>query len=449
MNLSNRVYTTLVTQSLLPIGDRLFGQRMMQRLDFLKQAQWWHPDQLIAYRDQALRDLIKTAYHEVGHTRQLMDERGLHPEDIRTAADLHKLPILTKKMIRAQPTEQVTRPTGQATYDACSSGSTGTPFCVKEDSYTAGWYRAPFILAMGWGGWVPGVPHVQTGMSLVRSRGRWLKDQVLRCEYVSAYDLSDAHLDEILDTISSRQIKFLWGYPGSIYFIAKRALERGWNQPLTGVATWGDNLYAHYRQTIETTFQTRVTDTYGIGEGMQIAGQCGHGSHYHIYTTDVIAEFLNADDEPVAVGEIGNIVLTRLHAGPMPLIRYRVGDLGVSGGFRKCACGRGFEILESIQGRDTDVVVTPSGNRLIVHFFTGILEYYPQIDTFQIIQDERDHLRFLIVPGDGLTDQVIEEVLGIFREKGADIAFKIEQVESLPVGANGKRRFLINRLSQG
>ncbi|MBK8023622.1 MAG: phenylacetate--CoA ligase family protein [Chloroflexi bacterium] len=396
-----RLYTGLVNSIVLPVGDRFFGQRMMQRLAFLRQAQWWTPEQLIAYRDESLRQLIQTVYRDVAYTREVMDARGLRPEDIRTAEDLRMLPVMTKQMYRAQSVERLTRPTGQTTFDACSSGSTGAPFCVKEDNYTAGWYRAAFMLALEWLGWTPGQPHVQTGISPTRSRGRWIKDMMLNCHYVSAYDLTDAHLDEVLDYMDSQEIRYLFGYPGSLYYLAERAAERGWTQSLVGAATWGDNLYPHYRQAIESTFKTRVTDTYGIGEGMQIAAQCGHGMTYHIFSTDVIVEFLDDADQPVPVGQSGNVVLTRLHPGPWPLIRYKVGDVAIPGGWRRCPCGRGFEVLESLQGRDTDVIVTPSGNRLIVHFFTGILEYFPEVDTFQVIQDEPGVVRLLVVPAQG------------------------------------------------
>jgi phenylacetate-CoA ligase len=244
------------------------------------------------------------------------------------------------------------------------------------------------------------------------------------------------------------RIQFIWGYPGSIYYLARRALQQGWNTPLRAVATWGDTLYSHYRTTIETAFQTRVFDQYGIGEGIMISAQCGVGSHYHIFSPDVIVEYLGKDEQPVAEGEVGELVITRLHPGPMPLIRYRVGDVGVSGNSRRCTCGRAFEIQESILGRETDVVITPSGNRLIVHFFTGILEYFNQIDTFQVIQDSPDFIHLHIEPRANATlDQpVINNVIGQLQWRGADIDIRVEVVDTIPMLPNGKRRFVINKL---
>jgi phenylacetate-CoA ligase len=441
-----RTFAWFVRNSVLPLGDRLYGQRMMNRLQFLRRAQWWSHEQLDIYRNTKLAELMQTIYAEVPFYRQLMDLAGVSPQDIRRPDDLHKLPVVTKDMLRAGYPTQTTRHTGQRTYEGHTSGSSGAPFCVKIDFYTLGRLRAAFLLALEWLGWEVGLPHVQMGMTLKRRQGRLLKDIMLRCYYVSAYDLTNEHLDAVLDYMDAHNTRFLWGYPGGIYYLARRASEKGWNKPLRGLATWGDTLYPHYRKTIEQAFRTRVYDQYGCAEGMMISAQCGHGSHFHVFSTDVIVEYLDDSSHPVPPGEVGNLIVTRLHPGPMPLVRYKVGDIGVSGGARHCECGRGFEITESIDGRDTDILLTPSGNRLIVHFFTGILEYFTEIDTFQVVQEEINSIKLYVVPRATFNDDVIRRIVGQLKEKGADLEILVEVVDQIPVGANGKRRFVINKL---
>ncbi len=120
-----------------------------------------------------------------------------------------------------------------------------------------------------------GAPHLQTGMTPERSRDRIWKDRLLRCHYVAAYDLSDVKLDRSLEEIERYDLKYIFGYPGSLYLLARRAAARGWNRPLRSAVTWGDMLHPHYRREIETAFGTRVFDTYGCGEGFHVAAQCG------------------------------------------------------------------------------------------------------------------------------------------------------------------------------
>lgn len=446
-NSTGFLITKLYRKLLLPFGDLLFGQRMISRLNFLESAQWWQPTEIEAYRNMQLQKLVKVAYDQVPFYRELMNNAIVHPKDIRSPADLIKLPVVTKDMLRSGYPDQVTRPTGQKTYEASTSGSTGKNFYVREDAYTAGWYRASFLLALHWAGWSIGDAHLQTGMTLSRSLDRKLKDRLLNCHYVSAYDLDDHHLEHMLSIIESKKIKFIFGYPGSLYYLARYARQKGWNQPLKSAVTWGDMLFPHYRQEIEDVFQTKVFDTYGCAEGFQISAQCEQ-SNYHIHALDMVVEFLSYEGNPVRAGESGNIVITRLHPGPMPFIRYAVGDMGVPADDELCPCGRKLPIIQSIEGRNTDVVITPSGNRLIVHFFTGVLEHFREIDRFQVIQLDRVSLILKVVPNGPLTSQRSEQIVKALSEHGcSDMKIKVEIVEQIPLTAGGKNRFIISNIS--
>lgn len=192
-------------------------------------------------------------------------------------------------------------------------------------------------------------------------------------------------------------------------------------------------------------------DTYGCGEGFQVAAQCGIENNYHLHELDTHIEFLDDQDRPAADGAVANLIVTRLHPGPMPLIRYRVGDLGVSGGAKQCRCGRGFGILESVQGRDTDVVITPGGNHLIVHFFTGLIEQFQEVDCFQVVQQEIGAMHLRLVPtAPGAIDlQVEKRIIDALRRHGAaDMRITVEQTNQIPVATSGKRRFVISSVDK-
>ncbi|MEZ5399800.1 MAG: hypothetical protein R2729_09020 [Bryobacteraceae bacterium] len=420
----------------------------MRRLRFLEQAQWWERDRIDAYRGEALRALIRTAYHEVPFYRERMERAGLAPDDIRSPRDLHRLPAVTKASLRQRYPKDTVRPTGLATYETTTSGSTGTNFAVIEDAFTAGHYRASFLLALHWAGWNLGEAHVQNGINVHRSNDRKWKDWLLRCHYLTAYNVSDRYLDEALDRMDAKRIRHLWGYPPSLYYLAQRAAQRGWNAPLKSVVTWGDTLYPHYRRSIERAFGVRINDTYGCGEGFQIAAQCGAGSHYHVHELDVIVEYVDEGGCPARPGEPGNVLITRLHPGPMPLIRYQVGDRAAPSALEACPCGRHWELMDSIQGRDTDVVTTPGGNRLIVHFFTGVLAHFQEIDSYQVVQEKVDSIRIRVTvnAASQFTPQLERAIKTRLRENGADLEIEMEPVESIPVAASGKRRFVISRL---
>jgi phenylacetate-CoA ligase len=103
--------------------------------------------------------------------------------------------------------------------------------------------------------------------------------------------------------------------------------------------------------------------------------------------------------------------------------------------------------MEAIDGRDSDVVVTPRGNRLIVHFFTGIFEYFPSIDTFRITQERQEAIRVEIVPRPDFTlehwDRIKREIL----EKGdPDLDIEMILVNEIKPQASNKRRFVVSKL---
>lgn len=442
------IRASLLRNLLLPSGDIVFGQRMISRLKFLENAQWWSIQKITEQQQKEIKNLIQIAYNEVPLYHQLYTIAGISPSDIQSIDKLPLLPIVTKEILRKGYPLQTTRKTAQKQYEVSTSGSTGKNFYVKEDMYTAGWYRASFLLALEWTGWSIGEPHLQTGMTIRRSFDRQLKDLLLNCFYFSAFRLDDPSLEKMLDTIEKKHLHYIFGYPGSIYYLAKLARKLGWNLPLKAVSTWGDMLYPNYRNEIEEVFKTKVFDSYGCAEGIQISAQCEEGN-YHLHALDAIIEFLDKDLNPVKANEIGKIVVTRLQPGPMPLIRYDIGDLGIPAEGKTCKCGRGFPIMKSIIGRSADVIITPSGNKLILHFFTGILEHFHEIDEFQVIQESTDTITLKIVSRQHLDRKKRIEITEALKHHGCeDLNILIEEVEEIPVTSTGKNRFIISKIRQ-
>lgn len=441
----NHSYGWLLRNILQRTGDAVMGHPMVQRLSFLEKAQWWSRDQIERYRDAEVRSLFNAA-KEVPFYRDHLADAGIRASDIRTAGDLRRIPPVTKAMLRANYPDRTSRRTGRRAYETSTSGSTGQNFRVMEDHRTAGRYRAAFLMALEWAGWRFGQKHLQSGMAHHRSAEKRLKDLLLRCYYFSAYDLSDTALDRVLDVLDRGRIRHLWGYPASLDCLARRAKLQGFNRPLRSIVTWGDQLHPAQREAIQEAFKRRVFDTYGCGEGIQVAAQCGSGQTYHIHSLDVVVDFVDEAGNPVSAGNPGNLLLTRLDAGPMPLIRYQVGDVATASGSETCSCGRMWEILDSIQGRSADIILTPTGNRLIVHFFTGILEHFSEIEAFQVLQERRDSIILRIVPTDRWTGASESAIIAALQDKGAGLDIRVEKVKTIPLSPGGKRRFVISTL---
>ncbi len=434
---------------LLPLADRATGQRVMHYYSAFSKAQWWSPDRLEDCQNRRLTALVQVAYRETTFYRRLFDESGLRPEHVRSEEDLRKLPVVTKDMLRAAYPAECTRPSIRRWDEQWTSGSTGRPFTVRIDRDSLSEARALMFLRSTYAGWDIGTPFMQMGMTTDRGRVKRAKDLLLRVSYVPAWNLSDEMLDGFLGIIERLRLRFVTGYAAGLHCLAQRAAEVGFNRTLAGIVSWGDNLFPQYRKAIERAFGCRVTDTYGCGEGIQVAAQCGLADGcYHVFSNHVVLQLV--DTFAGANGaETGTVILTRLNPGAMPLIRYAIGDIAVRGPGEPCPCGRGLPRLTGVEGRDSDVILTPRGNRLVVHFFTGIFELAPSVDTFQVIQEREGAILVRIVPKPSFRTADWEALKDeILRRGDQELEVEVELVKDIAPERSNKRRFVISRLDR-
>lgn len=211
---------------------------------------------------------------------------------------------------------------------------------------------------------------------------------------------------------------------------------------MVSAVSWGDNLYPHMRAVIEQGFRTRVFDNYGCAEGFIVATQCEQGA-MHQQMHGMILEVLDESGQPVRAGEVGDVVVTRLHAGAMPLVRHRVGDrVRLAAQDAVCSCGRELRTLAAVEGRSGEVIVTASGERLMGHFFSGLVKTVSAVEAFDVAQLTPARIVVRVVLDKATTN--VSETLGELNQRlqsrvGDDIEVVVERVASLTLRATGKR----------
>jgi phenylacetate-CoA ligase len=131
----------------------------------------------------------------------------------------------------------------------------------------------------------------------------------------------------------------------------------------------------------------------------------------------------------------------------MPLLRYQVGDVGVLSA-RRCPCGRGLPLLEQLEGREADYVLTPAGEMisgisLTDHFACQI----PGVVQLQIIQETLHHFRFRLVRGSGFGPHSMGRMRALVAERfGPGVDYECEFVDRIPQEPSGKYRFCISKV---
>lgn len=429
----------------MPLGGLATRQPVAKYLAYYQESQYWPREIIAAERDRALHETIKVAYQEVPFYRDLYREHGVHPRDILCADDMHKLPVVTKQMLSAAYPDRCLRHTGFPTEEQATSGSTGQPFRSMIDTDSQARARALMFLRAMMSGYKPGDAMVQTGISGNRHGLKGWKDRLLAITYVPTVDLSDSALDKALHSMVSRRARYLMGTAQSMHLLAMRAIEVGTRHRLAGAVSWGSHLLPQHRYAIQEAFGCRTIDTYGVSEGMQVASQCGedHGE-YHLFALHVFTEFCH-DGHPVPTGETGEVLLTRLNPGVMPFIRYQVGDLGRASTRKTCPCERTLPMMASLVGRTADIILTPRGNRLTVHFFSHLFGQMSEIRSFQVHQTTSDHLHLLIAtdgPADARASDTIRDL--IKNEGDPDLQITIEWVDEIQLEMTGKQKYIVS-----
>ncbi len=319
------------------------------------------PRNFVALQDEKLRGIVAHAYETVPFYRELMDERKLTPQDIRTTDDLQKLPVVNKAMMKAVTPQK----TVSAAYDVKrllprkTSGSTGEPFYFYVSKQEKIMKRAALARFWRWGGWDFGVRYVHLYSN---PNSLFARDGLLRSgesllmgrKFMQVKSL----LPEDIDEIAAFRPKCIIGYASGVACLANFALERGIRLDLKGIMTTAESLTPHYRSRIERAFSVRALDEYG-GEDMSFMAQCEQTDLYHANAENTFVELLR-DGQRVPAGERGEVVVTDLTRRAMPFIRYAMKDLAVSS-TRRCPCGRGLPAFERVEGRILDMLVSRSG----------------------------------------------------------------------------------------
>jgi phenylacetate-CoA ligase len=428
---------------ILPLDDKLFNRPVNKYFNFLQKSQWWSEDRLNEYQNEKLRLLINHAYSNVPYYNETFKKLKLTPEDIKTKADLYKLPLLTKEIIRENfPNKLVAAniPKKNIVLSG-SSGSTGQPLQYYRSVEALSFSRACNLRGWYWMGFRLGDPYMKISTIARASLYKKLQDKINNSYHVHSKSMTHEDILKMINVIRKSNVKFLRGYPASLYIIAKYLNENGIDDIyLTAVNTTSEPLYPNMRALIEKMFHCHVFDSYSA-EGSAVISQCEHHDLYHIASEKAITEF-QRNGELVESGK-AKMIFTDLTNFVTPFIRYDVKDY-VQISPSKCKCGRNLPSVEKIEGRDTDILITPSGKFITFYFFAGYFEHQNYIDMFQMKQDTISDFTLKIVINENFTSEMEKKIYAdILEVMGKDVKLNIEVVDDIPLTTSGKRRFFI------
>jgi phenylacetate-CoA ligase len=433
------------------------GEHLLDRLQELERTQWYAPEDLRELQWRKLERLLAHCYQNVPYYQEMFDEQGVRPEDVQNLDDFRRLPVLTKPILRHNLYALLAQDKARPFRKLVSSGSTGLPLQVQISREANSHRLAAQTRGWRWWGWDIGERSVWLWGTPTAERTQGLKAKLKgikrRCvdnaRHFSVHDLTPASMREYYRRMCEFRPQFMYGYTSSLYAFARFLRDDGLDGRAIGleaVCTSCEVLYPHQRRMIEEVFGCPSFDEYGCCEVGVMAMQCPEGN-MHLISENTLVEFL-VDGQPAEPGQMAQVVVTDLNDYHLPLLRYRLGDVGcyVEG---TCSCGRGLPLMEVSIGRELDMIHLRNGKSLHPHIlylnYEGAL--LNNVEGYKIIQ--QDLTRFLIqveaVPGsEGL---IAREFTTLVKKRlGEDVLVECQFLSHIPREESGKLRYFISQI---
>lgn len=323
-------------------------------------------EQIEKWQNDGLLDVVKRVYENVPFYRKKMEEAGITPDDIKSTADLSKLPFLTKDDLRdAYPYDLLAIPLKDCVRIQSTSGTTGkrvVDFYTHADIDKWGNGCARAIVAAG--GTNEDVCHVSYGYGLFTG-GPGLNDGSHKVGCLTL-PMSSGNTDRQLQFMMDMGSTILCCTPSYASYLAESINERGIKDQIRlkagifGAESWSEEM----RHDIEDKLKIKAYDIYGLTEieGPGVAFECEEQNGMHICEDYFLPEIVDPETlEPVPDGQIGELVFTSFAKEAFPLIRYRTKDITYITR-EKCKCGRTHARIHRLMGRSDDMLIIKGVN---------------------------------------------------------------------------------------
>ncbi|MBQ4159721.1 MAG: phenylacetate--CoA ligase [Clostridia bacterium] len=346
---------------------------------YQKELETMPVEQIKALQSERLVKQVKNIYENVAYYRDLMDKKGVKPEDIKSVDDLHKLPFVTKADLReAYPYGLMAKPLSECVRIHSTSGTTGkrvVAFYTQHDVDIWEDCCARAIVAVG--GTKEDVCQVAYGYGLFTG-GAGLHGGSHKVGCLTL-PMSSGNTERQIQFMMDLKSTILCCTPSYAAYIGETIKEMGYTcddislkAGIFGAEAWTEEM----RHDIEKALGIKAYDIYGLTElgGPGVSFECETQTGMHINEDHYIAEIIDPDTgEVLPEGTYGELVLTSVDKEAFPLLRYRTRDICVLTR-EKCSCGRTFVKMSKPKGRSDDMLIIRGVNVFPSQIETVLLE---------------------------------------------------------------------------
>ena len=363
----------------------------MEQRYYQKEIETMPVEEIKKLQSEKLVKQVKHVYENVPYYRDLMDKKGVKPDDIHGIEDLHLLPFLTKSDLRdAYPYGLLAKPLSECVRIQSTSGTTGrrvVAFYTQNDIELWEDCCARAIVAAG--GTNEDVCQVAYGYGLFTG-GPGLNGGSHKVGCLTL-PMSSGNTERQVQFMTDLNATILCCTPSYAAYIGEYIKEKGIKPEdlslkagIFGAEPWTEEM----RRGIEAALGIKAYDIYGLTEtsGPGVSFECSEQTGMHINEDHFLAEIIDPDTgEVLPEGSKGELVFTSLDKEAFPLLRYRTRDICVLSR-KPCSCGRTLIKMAKPMGRSDDMLIIRGVNVFPSQIETVLLNegYQPN---YQIIVD--------------------------------------------------------------
>ncbi len=392
-------------------------------------------DQLRQVQFQRLKAVVKRSYDHVNLFRLRMEARGLEPEDIRSLADICKLPFTVKNDLRdTYPFGLFASPMQEIVRLHASSGTTGKPIVVAYTREDLEVWTGVMVRTLASAG-------LHQGDIVQNAYGYGLFTGGLGAHYgaealgATVIPISGGNTDRQIMIMKDFNVTAICCTPSYFIHLIERAGELGVNikdLPLRvgvfGAEPWSESM----RQYIQDNTNIEAFDIYGLSEitGPGVAAECKCHQGLHIFEDHFYPEIIDPDTcQVLPEGSEGELVLTTLSKKAMPIIRYRTRDITTLTR-EPCGCGRTLCRFNRIGRRSDDMFIIRGINVFPAQVETALLQVEGTLPHYQIVLTREKGLDQMEVQVE-VTPEIFGDTLGALESMQQKLEYSVEQTLGL------------------
>ena len=369
-------------------------------------------DEIEALQFHRMKRSLRHAYENSPFYRKRFIEHDVHPEELKSLADIAKFPFTTKQDLRdTYPFGMFAVPQSKLVRIHGSSGTTGKPTVV---GYTAGdidnWANLIARSIRAAGGRPGDMLHNAYGYGLFTGGlGAHYGAERLGCTVVP---ISGGMTERQVTLMADFKPQIIMVTPSYMLSILDEFRRQGLDPRqsslkvgIFGAEPWTNSM----RKEIEDAFDMHAVDIYGLSEvmGPGVAQECVETKDgLHIWEDHFYPEIIDpVTGEVLPDGQLGELVFTTLTKEGLPMVRYRTRDLtrllpGTARSMRR---------MEKITGRSDDMIILRGVNVFPTQIEEQILKCKGLAPHFQIELSRSGRMDNMTVNVECTTDMATED----------------------------------------